>query len=511
MPDKKMSLLIVEDNPGDIRLVREMLSEEKGTSYRIETAETLKDGLSILHSKDFDTVLLDLGLPDSKGLETVQHFLTKGLTVPVIVFTSLDDIDLGTQAVGLGAQDYLVKGQITKDGLVQAMRYAIERKRIENELNRYKDNLEEMVEARTLEIQKREERFRRMAETMHDGLTIIESGKPVFINDRMCEIVGYPREELLIMSEVDYAAPEEKNRLAEILEGFQKKDTFRAGLEFWIVRRNGDRRYIHNRYSAGHGGPSGFGQFIMTTDMTDRKRVEEENKKRLMKFQLEDGNLYLTKERQPTLAHDAFNDLLKVGYEGIAISRSDRDELHRDISYNFTLAWLGECNASRKLAMLKGTEDFEELLGILGQRSAVLIDRLDYLILNNGIEATLGFVYRLRDIAYFRQMVVILSLDPATVSQGDLKQLEKEALEILPKKGLRLGEEMLEILEIISNKQKEGSPPSYSDIGTEMEVSRPTIRKKVHSLVQGDYVVEVQRGNRKMLELTKKGRDQLIG
>lgn len=130
-----MKILLMEDNPGDARLIQEALWGAPGR-FTINVAERLADGLNALHSESFDVVLLDLSLPDSRGLETLEQVQKRFSHVPVVILTASDDNDLAIRSVQMGAQDYLVKGQ--SDGILlrRVMAYAIERKKADLALER---------------------------------------------------------------------------------------------------------------------------------------------------------------------------------------------------------------------------------------------------------------------------------------------------------------------------------------------------------------------------------------
>src|SRR5580693_7838297 len=127
-------LLLVEDNPGDARLLREMLNEAGAHKTELTQAESMSEAEKRLVERLFDIVLIDLGLPDAQGLEAVRRARAVAPRVPLVVLTGLDDESLATQALQEGAQDYLIKGQIEKRGLLRALRYAIERKSMEEAL-----------------------------------------------------------------------------------------------------------------------------------------------------------------------------------------------------------------------------------------------------------------------------------------------------------------------------------------------------------------------------------------
>ncbi|MBL8452138.1 MAG: response regulator, partial [Zoogloea sp.] len=128
------NVLLVEDNPGDARLIQEMLADGDGDSFRLWRADRLSAGLDMLSSGDIGVVLLDLSLPDSLGIETFCTMFAHAPQVPIIVLTGTDDEVMALHAVKTGAQDYLIKGEVNSNLLLRAMRYAMERKQAERAL-----------------------------------------------------------------------------------------------------------------------------------------------------------------------------------------------------------------------------------------------------------------------------------------------------------------------------------------------------------------------------------------
>jgi len=123
-----ISALLVEDNPADVALLMKLLKDNDIKSWQITHAKRLKPALEHLH--EIDVILLDLSLPDSQGLETVTQVQTAFPHLPIIVLTGLQDESFARQAVAQGAQDYLVKGQVSADLLLKSVSYAIERSQI---------------------------------------------------------------------------------------------------------------------------------------------------------------------------------------------------------------------------------------------------------------------------------------------------------------------------------------------------------------------------------------------
>lgn len=129
-PESDMpSILLIEDNPADERLIRIMVAEIWGDGIVLRHASRLSEGVILIEAEKSDVILLDLGLPDSLGLESVERFCGIAPEIPVIVLTGLDDEMTGNEAVRKGAQDYLVKSQFDGRALKKAVKYAIERKR----------------------------------------------------------------------------------------------------------------------------------------------------------------------------------------------------------------------------------------------------------------------------------------------------------------------------------------------------------------------------------------------
>ncbi len=125
-------------------------------------------------------------------------------------------------------------------------------------------------------LRRSEERYRRMADNIQDGLTIIEGKEVVYLNDRICEIFGRPREELKQLSGLDIAAPEEKERIQTLIKETRARGEPLKSLMFWVMRLDGTRRYVHNRYSTSYNEEGDLLRFVVTTDMTERKLVEME-------------------------------------------------------------------------------------------------------------------------------------------------------------------------------------------------------------------------------------------
>ncbi|MFA5353059.1 MAG: PAS domain S-box protein [Thermodesulfovibrionales bacterium] len=231
MQEKPLSILLVEDNHGDARLIREMLKETcLCNNFEITHTTTLSEAIERLGEGAHDILLLDLDLPDSRGLESFSQVSSLAPKLPVVVLTGLDDADFAVKAVREGAQDYLVKGKIDSQALQRTIRYAIERKKTEEELKRHRDNLEELVRERTSELitaneqlsrsllehrktaealRESEERFRGIAAAAMDAIIHIDNkGKVVYWNPAAGKMFGYTDEEVMGQDAHNLLAPQ---------------------------------------------------------------------------------------------------------------------------------------------------------------------------------------------------------------------------------------------------------------------------------------------------------------
>ncbi|NJQ97422.1 MAG: response regulator [Hydrococcus sp. CSU_1_8] len=174
MTNGHIKILLVEDNPGDVLLLKEFLRDVNSTQFELTPVECLKEALQFLDEQRFDIVLLDLSLPDSQGLETFVEIDRNAPLIPIVVLTGLDDETVAIRAMQEGAQDYLVKGQVDGNLLGRAIRYAIERKQAQEILR---------------------QRERQLSAVFNSALNAIaiadDNGRYIDANPAACELLAF--------------------------------------------------------------------------------------------------------------------------------------------------------------------------------------------------------------------------------------------------------------------------------------------------------------------------------
>lgn len=289
MSDKHIKVLLVEDNPGDSRLIREMLAEARGVTFDLEYADRLQVGLEYLGERQIEAVLLDLGLPDSQGLETLSKTYAQAPEVPIVVLTGLNDELLGVEAVNRGAQDYLVKGQVDPNLLVRAIRYAIERKR---------------AEERERQLQLQLNLSNRLA-----SLGVMAAGVAHEINNPLASVIGFAQ--LLMQKDI----PEDTREVVKIVnDSAQQVADIIKSLHTFALQQKLDRTYINvneiiQATLAMRTYPMEAGNIRVTTQLAPR----------LPQIMADDGqlqqvflNLILNAETEMKSAHGGGNLLIKT-------------------------------------------------------------------------------------------------------------------------------------------------------------------------------------------------------
>lgn len=295
MPLEELRVLLVEDSPTDAFLIREALADVPEFVPVLVHAENLSAALAHLLTTPFDVVLLDLGLPDSQGLDTFHRLHSQKPETPVLVLTGLDDMSAGLLAIQDGAQDYLLKREIQPMLLSRAIRYAIERQRV------------------SAVLAASEERFQLAVSGAAAGLWDWDPRtNVVYFSPHFCEILGYAEHELPNDIRVHRYAihPDDIERVSAALEAHLAHQCA-YNVEYRVSTKSGELRWILSRGQAlwdSAGEPYRMVGWIV--DVTDRRRAQEalrESREELKR--LSANILHVREEEKARIARELHDDL----------------------------------------------------------------------------------------------------------------------------------------------------------------------------------------------------------
>jgi PAS domain S-box-containing protein len=257
---EKLRILLIEDNPGDVDLIREMLPAGGTYAFEIEAVSRLADGIARLKTGGIDLVLLDLGLPDSKGLDTFRRLQAAEPDMPVIVLTGNSDKQAVADAAREGAQDYLVKGQINSDILERTIVYATERKRAMDDL-RISEN-----------------KYRSLHESLMDAFVRVDlDGRIIEFNNAYLNMLGYTPDELLKLTYEELTPAKWHDLEARIVEEQIMERGYSEVYEKEYIRRDGtvfpvELRAVLLRDSTG----APVNIWGIARDITERRKLQNE-------------------------------------------------------------------------------------------------------------------------------------------------------------------------------------------------------------------------------------------
>ncbi|MBW1641295.1 MAG: response regulator [Deltaproteobacteria bacterium] len=312
-----IDILIIEDDPEIPNLVKEILETTGNFPFNYTTASSLSTGFEMLAKGEFDIILLDLSLPDSRGLDTLHKSLSKAPGIPIILLTGMDDEALAIEALQAGAQDYIVKGHNELFFLARSIRYAIERKRIENELR-----MSEM-------------RYRILFNSIDDAICVfgiddnLMPSKHIEVNDVACKKLGYTREELLNLAINKILAPKHKSDLYLYYEKLlaNKKHIF----ETKLLKKSGEKLSVEVSSLIFNLLERNF-VLCVARDISERKLAEEERLK-VEKLQgvIEMAGAVCHEVNQPLQIISGLADLLSLDTQESDPHYNEHNQIHREI------------------------------------------------------------------------------------------------------------------------------------------------------------------------------------
>ncbi len=386
-------------------------------------------------------------------------------------------------------------------GFVAIMRDVSKRKDAEEKLKKAYRQLEE----KTQELLKSQKQLRHLAnivENSNDAIYSVDlEGIITSWNKTAEKLFGWTREEALGMS-ADILLPDEiKNEIPFLIQKVKKGVRFISYETRRLTKDGGiiDVDVTVSPIMDEDGKPAGFS--VIARDITSKVRTEEKILKRILKYDIDKGKVYLVEKLD--LAVDVFNDLVKCGYVGTVITRKFPDEINVQSEH----LWL--CEKKSKNTLLPSILQVETAVMNLPNWNNVVLLELDYLILKNGFESTFEFIQRLKDAFYLlKKGVVLLLADPEVMDEKELKLLRKECSRIRPKpRHHDLPPRCYELLRYVYMENRMGRKISFKEIMGHFSIARNTAKKYVRYLEGRGLMKVIKDGRLKLVEVTEKGKE----
>ena len=260
MSQERLNILLIEHDPGFTRTIGDMIGQARELSADVSSAAGLLEGFSAISGKHFDVVVLDVALPDGAGLANISLLKAEAPRLPIIAAGDADNETVAVEAVQAGAQDYLVKGQLTSGWLERSIRYAIERHRMD------------------ITLLAAEEKYHSIFDHLIEGIfQTTPDGRYLLANMALARIYGYntPQELMDSVTDIGRKLYVEESRRDEFVRAMQEQGTI-TGFESQIYRKDGTIIWISENCHARRDSRGELLYYEGTVeDITHRKQTEE--------------------------------------------------------------------------------------------------------------------------------------------------------------------------------------------------------------------------------------------
>lgn len=454
------------------------------------------EALELMGSNRPDLVLMDIVLRGEDNGIDLSWKIKDILDIPIVFLTAYTDQDTLERAKRVGPYGYIVKPYTDRE-LQSTIEVAI-----------YKHGMER-------ELREKESLFRSIFELAPNLILLTDTrGTIVASNPQSDTHLGHTRERLLGMSVLDITHPDDRKRLEitmrEVMEGAAP-----AIREHRMVRDDGSVIIVRTNFSMlrssnGNGKASGRSPLLICIieDITESRHRERDMQRRLLRYELDEGNLYGIGERDPVMVREIFGDLLRAGFAGTSITRATDHELGNTVGETHEQIWLGKKNAKGVVA--PDPEEFIKALNRIPDKRAVLIERIDRLFEKPKGASISELIQDIRDVTHLKQLITLVGYDPRLFSKRDMALLEKEILPIRSAAVPNLPPEMMEIIQHVYRKNMMMIRPTITDICNETHSSKPTVRKRLKQLTEANLIRVEEKGRTKIVEITEKGKRFVI-
>jgi PAS domain S-box-containing protein len=520
----EVRVLLVEDSDDDATLLIHELGKgiERPLVHRVETEKELRKALE---DQPFDVVISDYILPRFSGLEALRIVRELNPYLPFLLVSGKIGEEMAVEAMRLGATDYIMKGRMTR--LNQVIKRELEDAKLKVEGTRAKEDLRKSYEELKLnalrleEANERskaetEERRKAQAEAVEAKeflSNIIDSASDLVISfDRTNRVAtwnkvaqsltGYQAKEILNRS-IDklnvFASPED---MSNLVKGVYTQGTTRNE-EFTLRTKNNAKKIVRARGSVIRGADKkDLGVIFLGADITP----EIEAHGRLM-----EGMSYLMRERNLAPPVDVLTSLVRSGYSGMLITRSNRDIIASLVSPSLGI----------KIMFLQNDEPgkggMEEVVTSIrdftssNKKSVVLLDGVHYLVTKFGFDGFLQGLFEINDLAYLSRNILLVRLDPNLLDAQRMAMIENE-LYLLPSQRIEdiiIDDDVYGLLKYVFEENQNNSIVSIKKIMSKFQISFVTAAKRVEALEKDELLFVKKQGKLRTPYITEKGKNLL--
>lgn len=467
------NLLVVDDDSTLVKTLQNILED---AGHVVSPALSGNEALEHLKYTEYDLALVDLKLENISGFDLIEIIRDKYPDVVVVILTGFASVDSAIKALRMGAYDYLQK-PVKPELLLKTVERGLEKKQ-----------LEALTEA--------------VIKKMDEGIALLDSeGLINFASTQFCDIVQYSAEELTGYLFFSLVSPQDEFTANENFKKARQDRTKR--IQASLIRKDGREVTAIISFTA-------VGNRVLTVISDITQIVDSPVTRKDLMYKVKPGSVYLITGENSEKAIEAFTDLLQAGYGGLLVTRNHPDEVKAVLNTDVPVLWLtddvdGESTIFPNIALLE-----RKLQSYLSRNRVILIDRLDYLISKNSFASVLSLVQKLNDLVFMKKSIVLLSVDPRTLTEREFSLLEKETRPLQPSSTLDLSEDLSELLLYVAQRNEVGAKPSHKEIEKRFDITRTTVRKRLTVLHEKGLIVEKKKGRMKVIEITERGK-RMVG
>jgi PAS domain S-box-containing protein len=494
----------------DLIIAVEKALKEKELEFRLKKSEEKYRDLydnapDMYHSLDKNGIIIDCNETEARVLgykkeEIVGRPITDFFTEESKTLFEKQFPKLNKEKIQLNMEREFVR----KDGTIFAASLNIFAEFNEDgKLIRTKTIARDITERKNVEeeIKRLKEFNENIVQSMEEGILIEDAeGIITFVNPRMQQMLGCSQDELIGNHWTEIFLPGYENEVREKNAKLAQGEKVRYG----SFLRCGDAE-VPVLVSAAPltEADTYVGNLKVFVDITEHKKMEEKLRQKSLKYNIERGKSYLITEKVLDMGMEVFTDLIQAGYRGIVISRASPEEFVGRIGEGGEVFRLSEMGGGREVVPPQLGLVKKIIKDSISRDSVVLLDRIDYLVVQNSFNDVLMFLHELNDMMQMAKAILLVVVDPDTLARQEFSLLEKDIPQVEDKYMFELDNDLLEVLEFVKRENGAGRKPVHKDVTQAFGITRPTALKRIKRLKSMDLLVNKKRGRFKTLELTE--------